>query len=193
LRRSALRAAVTLGLFLLALATGFVLSSQVGQRWMQEEVEQQLGELLMGDVSIERIGLRVRTGLELHGVGVRVDYPAPGLGALTAKRVITRLETTSLLLGRFRIDGLEIDGLAIHLQRNADGEWSPPWFPSRAELDEKEKTAAGDLEHELGWMNVLIEFAHFILREQLIADRIELTNAVVTLDESLSQARSNEA
>ncbi|MEE3332213.1 MAG: AsmA-like C-terminal region-containing protein [Myxococcota bacterium] len=184
MRRSALRAAVILGLFLLALATGFVLSSQVGQRWLREEAEFQLGEILDGEVSIDRVALRVRTSLELQLVGIRVDYPSPALGGMSAKQVIASLETTSLLLGRFGVDSLEIDGLGIQLQRNRWGEWSPPWFPSRTELEERRETSPSDLEHELGWMKVLIESAHFVLHEQMIADRIELTGGFVTLEDA---------
>jgi len=176
---------VILGLFLLALAAGFVLSSQVGQRWLREEAEFQLGEILEGEVSIERVALRVRTGLELQLVGIRVDYPDPGLGGMSAKQIIASLETTSLLLGRFGVDSLEIDGLGVQLQRDHRGEWSPPWFPSHTELDEQRESSPADLEHELGWMKVLIESAHFVLHEQMIANRIELTGGFVILEDAL--------
>jgi len=184
LRRSALRAGVTLGLFLLALAAGFVVSSQLGQRWMREEAQLELSKLLEGEVAIERVALRIRRGVELHGVGVRVDYPDPGRDALMARQVAIRLDTGSLLLGRFRCAELEVDGLALALRRSRDGVWSPPYFPSQAELDGERAADRASLEHELGWMRVLVEVAHFLMREQQIADRIDLRNATVTfLDE----------
>lgn len=184
LRRSALRAAVTLGLFLLALAAGFVVSSQVGQRWMREEAELELSKLLAGDVSIDRIALRIRRGIEIHAAGVRVDYPAPGTDALLATRVEIRLDTPSLLLGRFRCAALDVDGLVLALRRSREGAWSPPYFPPQAELDAERAADPDGLEHEIGWMRVLVEATHFLLREQQIADRIALRNATVTfLDE----------
>lgn len=179
-RRSVLRLAVGTALFGLALGLGFLVSSQLGQRWMREEAELQLGLLLGADVQIERIALRLRYGLEVHGTQIRVAYSSGKDAAVSAAHASASFETTSLLIGRLRIARLEIEGLQLDLQRDSEGTWSPPYFRSRTEID-AQRADDSDLESRLSGLRGLIESAHFLLRDQRVADDIVLRDAAVTL------------
>jgi hypothetical protein len=166
-------------LFTLAVGAGFLVSSQLGQRWMREEAELQLGRLLGGEVHVERVALRLRYGIEIQGAALSVEYPAPGGRSLSADRVSASLETASLLLGRLRVARLEIEGLRLDLRRDRDGQWSPPYFGRPAQ--DASLASEADLERRLAPLRRIIESVHFVLRDQQIADHILLDGAVVTL------------
>jgi len=180
LRRSALRTAAAAGLFALALAAGFLVSSQFGQRWMREEAELQLARMLEADVQIDRVAVRFRYGLEIHGAGIRVEYPAHDGNALSAARIAVSFDTLRLLTGRVRIARLEVDGLQLDLRRDREGVWSPGYFPSSSQLAAR-RTDKSEFEGATAPVRRLIETAHFLLRGQRVAEHIVLRDGVVTL------------
>jgi hypothetical protein len=177
-RRSVLRVAVAAGLFSLALATGFIVSSQLGQRWLREEAELQLGLVLDADVHIDRIGLRLRYGLEVHGSDIRVEYPSPVGEAMSVKRASASFDTANLLIGRVRIARLELDGVQLDIRRDRQGVWSPPFVVREA--DEAAR-AEDDLERWLDPLHSVIESVHFLLRDQQVADHLVVRAAAITL------------
>ena len=180
MRRSALRTAVAIGLFALALAAGVLVSSQFGQRWMREEAELQLARILEADVRIDRVAVRFRYGLEIHVAEIRVEYPAYEGNALSAARVAVSFDTLRLLTGRVRIARLEVDGLQLDLRRDREGVWSPGYFPSSSELAAR-RTGKSEFEGATAPVRMLIETAHFLLRGQQVAEHIVLRDGVVTL------------
>jgi len=167
-------------LFGLALGLGFLGSSDLGQRWLREEAELQLASLLDADVEIEQIALRLRYGVEVEGSQIRVTYPESADGTFSARRASASFETTSLLIGRLRIARLEIEGLQLGLQRDSEGSWSPPYFGTTSEVDAQRADEA-DLEDRLSALRGLIESAHFLLRDQQLADDVAIRDAAVTL------------
>lgn len=190
-----------LALFGVALAVGFVASSRIGERWMREEAELQLGRLLGARVHIERVGLRLRYGLEVHGVSVTAEYAAPESAGpdaapdvLSAARVSASFHTASLLIGRVRIARLEIDGLELPLRRDPDGRWHPRY--TRAGRDGEPQEGAppleGEYERQLAGLRGLIRAVHFLLRDQKIADHIVLNDAAVDLLDARPRAGCQE-
>ena len=188
-RRSSTRLALGLGLFALAVALGFLASSQVGERWMREEAEFQLGRLLDADVRIERIGLRLRYGIEVHGTGITASYANGREQTLTASTASVSFETASLLVGRLRIARLELDQLAVPLARDLQGAWSPDY--GRGRKDESRSDPEG-LEAQLNGLRGLIGAVHFLLRDQKIADHIVLRDASIEILDERPRAGARE-
>jgi len=170
--------ALICALFLAAFASGYGLSSSLGQGAIRREAESQLGRLMGGRVSIDRADVRLRGGLWIEGRGVKV-YPGSRGPGLLGREVRARIDVIALVTGRFRVLDLEIDGLELEIERSQADRWSP--YPIRA-IDRR--GGAGDpddLENKLGTLRVIDGITRTLLEHPFIAQRIALRESRVRL------------
>ena len=173
MRPALLRLALICALFLAAFASGYGLSSSLGQGAIRREAESQLGRLMGGRVSIDRADVRLRGGLWIEGRGVKV-YPGSRGPGLLGREVRARIDVIALVTGRFRVLDLEIDGLELEIERSQADRWSP--YPIRA-IDRR--GGAGDpddLENKLGTLRVIDGITRTLLEHPFIAQRIAALN-----------------
>jgi hypothetical protein len=173
-----IRVALICALFLVALASGYGLSSSLGQGAVRREAEAQLGKLMRGRVTIERTDVRIRRGLWIEGQGVKV-YPSASGPGLAGRHVRVRIDVMALVTGRFRVLDLEIDGLEFEIERNEADRWNP--YPIDAIDRRGEARDPDDLERKLGALRVIDGITRTLLAAPFIAQRIEVKDSRVRL------------
>lgn len=140
MRRAVILSLMALLLFALAAWSGFYVASRVAPERLRSETERRLADRLGADVRIDQIRISLRWGLVLEARGVEVLPPRPG-SRLFVERASARLDPGALLMARFRLDRLALEGFALHLEPDARGEASvgPPdlqgaiaWLEERA-------------------------------------------------------------
>ena len=126
MHRLQLRVSVLVAIFIAAAAFGFFCSSEHGREVLREELVTQLSGLMDNPVRIERARFRfgLRDGLRIEGQNLSTYADASG-PQLLVERAIARLDVFSLLLGRFRLRGLLLDGAHLRVVRPVEGEWTP--------------------------------------------------------------------
>ncbi len=178
MRSAFIRVALICALFLAALATGYGLSSSLGQGAVRREAEAQLARLMRGRVTIDRADVRLRGGLWIEGQGVKV-YPSPSGPGLLGRHVRVRIDVIGLVTGRFRVLDLQIDGLEFEIERSEADRWGP--YPIDAIDRRGESRDPDDLERMLGSLRVIDGITRTLLERPFIAQRIEVTNSRVRL------------
>jgi hypothetical protein len=178
LRRALIPLLTAIALFVAAGAVGYFTSFRLGQRILRQEAVQQLATLLHGEVSIDRVRLVIHLGVRLEGENVRA-YPGPGGHALEARQVVADVDVLSLLLGRFRLRRLWVQGAHIRIERNAAGEWSP--YPIAALDRLRSSRPRGDPEPALGPPRAFESVTRFLLERARIASLVELRDGSATL------------
>jgi uncharacterized protein involved in outer membrane biogenesis len=176
LRRALIRTLIAASLFLAAAALGYYVSSSLGQEMIRREIETQLSRLMEGPVKVERARLMVHLGFKLEAERVEV-YPDPSGPRLTARRVDAEIDVLSLLLGRFRLQTLQVDDLLMRIERDAEGRWSP--HPLAALQDEE--TSPSDPERHLALLRAFESVAEALLARPLVANLVVVRNARVDL------------
>ncbi|HHO51051.1 MAG TPA: hypothetical protein ENK18_09320 [Deltaproteobacteria bacterium] len=118
-----------------ALGLGAWISSQGGSRWLQDQVEERISDMMTG-ARLELGGLELRplSGLGAHDVVVR---SAQGEELLRVDRLAASFEPWALLKRRVELPRIELQGVTITL--NADEQGSIDW----AELFGAGSTDAG--------------------------------------------------
>lgn len=178
MRRSAVRKLIVAALLVIAAAAAFIVSPRLGQRWLRSEAELELSSLLGADTHIEQIELGFGFGLSVHAANVRVDNPSTGTPSLVANQVTATFKTTSLLTGRLRIAALTIEGLEIEASRGPAGRWSPGFLFGETASEPAPADPTRSLQRA-------IAAAHFLLRDQEVADRIQVRGGEVRFSDSL--------
>ena len=120
--RIGLRAALLFGA---AFAAGYLLASRVGPERLRTGAEATLGDALGTPVSLKGARLRLgRSGLGLELAGLEAWREAPA-SALSVARVEITVDPLALIFGGVHLEKLRLEGLRLHLVREADGRLRP--------------------------------------------------------------------
>jgi len=173
---------------LLRILCGLLLVAGVGAaaRWVPPRIlpedlrvwtEARLSQALGSPVSIESTEplFRLGLGFGIEGHGVEIWPREEGRPSLVVRRARARVDLLSLLLGRFRLDWIILDGARFEIARDARGRWSPPPFQSMADED-----LDTGIPHPEELLNPLIEiegFARWLLREPYLADTFDVRSS----------------
>jgi uncharacterized protein involved in outer membrane biogenesis len=135
LRRSWLRL-FWAGIVVAGALVGYLATSGLGQRLLQQEVETQLSRRLGGPVTVAAVELGLEDGLrlELRGLEAFPRATPSEPPALRAHRVLAWIDVLALLIGRLEVSTLIVEGPQLQIERNADGSFVdlplPPLTPT---------------------------------------------------------------
>ncbi len=120
MRRTLILILLGLALFAAAAWSGFYVAGRIAPERLRIATEQRLSEYLGDPVRIERVGLSLRWGLVMEAHGVEVE----STGAerrVWVERAAARLDAVALLMARFQLDQLTLDGVRVSIERSARG------------------------------------------------------------------------
>jgi hypothetical protein len=160
LRRSLILILLGLALFAAAAWSGFYVVGRIAPERLRIATERRLSDLLDAPVRIERTGLSLRWGLILEARGVEVES-AGAKRRLRIERASARLDPVALLMARFQLDRLTLEGASFSIERSARG--------PESERDLRDAIQALD------------QAARFLLGEALPIRTVELRGGTVLL------------
>jgi len=111
-------AVVLAGLALVAAGVwaGFHLADRIAPERLQIETERRLSSLLEMPVRIDQVRLSLGWGLALEAKGVEVE-PAREGSRLRVERASARFDPVALMMARFRLDWLSLEGASLRIER----------------------------------------------------------------------------
>jgi len=171
------RILVALGVFLGAVAVGFVVAPRVGSESLRLETEQRLTEVLGTPITIGDVRLKIGFGLRLEGTDVLVWRGERHSPSLQIDRIRASLRPESLLFGELRFARIVLDGARLRIERAADGRWSPEPIAKYAE--DRADPGAAQPDELLSPLIRLENSVRAILERRVIADHLELRNATI--------------
>ncbi|MEE8581856.1 MAG: AsmA-like C-terminal region-containing protein [Myxococcota bacterium] len=183
-----IRFLTALVLFGAAGATGYFLTSTLGREILRRETEQQLASLMRGPVSIDQVKLVWRRGLVLEGKDLAI-YPGPAGAGLRARHALARLDLLSLLIGRFRLRSLTVEGLHMQIERDARGKWSP--YPIAALSRRGSSGNAEDPERPLALTRAFEATTRTLLQQAVVAPLVEIRDGSVALVDWTAQTENH--
>jgi hypothetical protein len=171
------RIALGLAAFLAAAALGLATGLRSAPQGLRAEAERLLGQALGAPVSIGEV--RVGLGWTLLMEGRKAHtWDTPAGPMLEVERVLAGFDLARLLLGRFHLRHLALEGARLRIERAPDGSWSPAPFAHLAQQHAAEGPAP---EPALAPIRVAEAIARFLLEKRLLADRLEIRDSRVLL------------
>ncbi len=180
---------------------GYLVSSGLGTRLLQDEIEVQLSRLLKGPVSIGSVDVRFENGLRIEARDVSAfpgtATPAPSLvgvaGAsagrsadaqdtpptLRARRILAWVDLLSLVIGRLELSTLVLEGPHVRLIQNADGSFAGLPVPSPSTYPDE------GLEDRSPTEQVFARIAELDLEAERLADGFRAADRVEIVDGTL--------
>ncbi|MCP4908474.1 MAG: hypothetical protein GY910_26165 [bacterium] len=181
MRRSWLRL-FWLTVVLVGAVAGYLVSSGLGTRLLDREIEIQLSRLLEGPVEIGEVDVRWENGVLVEARDVSA-YPSPTPGAppaLRARRVLAWVDLVALLIGRLELSTLILEGPHVRIVKGEDGSFvGLPLLPISPYPDE-------GLDDRSEMEQIFARLAALDLSASAFADRIRAADRIEVLDGTLS-------
>jgi AsmA-like C-terminal region len=104
-------------------ATGYLVSSGLGERLLHAEIDRQLTRLMAGNVEIGEVKVHFRGGLRLEARDLEAYTRADdsSLSAMRANRAVAWVDPLALLIGRLELSTLVLEAPFVRLEQDAAG------------------------------------------------------------------------